>query len=446
MNATALLSMPRNLGIQLRRSSAASNFLWMASDRGARLLVGILVGGWSARYLGKANYGLINYVLGLIALFTAVGPLGMDGLAVREIIREPRSAGVWLGTVLAFRFAATFLCGCLTMAVVTAYLRPGEPLTAALTLVLGIGVLAQSMESGDLLFQARTQMRRMVVPRFSLFLAINVLKITLILNHFSLMWFASITALEQILGGFVTFYMVRRHLNDGGPLQFDLERGLTLLRQSWPLAIAGLFVVGYTRIGPIILGAHFSDDALGVYYAAIRIPESGNFLPALLASSLLPGLMRSGHSTSQAYRAALLRFFRINALVGYLICIPLSAGAPWIIHLLFGRTYEAAVPLMSVVAWSIPFIFMGVARGQHLMNERLTTLPTLFSALTLMVNVTANLILIKPLGLMGASLATVLAQAVSGVACSLLIPKLRWVARLQILALLTPWALSRTRE
>src|ERR1017187_2401631 len=91
---------------QLRNSKAARNFGWLVADRGVRLLAGVVVGSWVARYLGRQDFGLLSYSLALVAIFAALTPMGMEALVVREIISEPRQGGRWVGTVIGFRVAA----------------------------------------------------------------------------------------------------------------------------------------------------------------------------------------------------------------------------------------------------------------------------------------------------------------------------------------------------
>jgi PST family polysaccharide transporter len=421
---------------------SAQNFAWLIADRGVRLVVGILVGSWAARYLGVANFGLLNYAMALVAIFASVIPLGMDALVVREIIRDESASGHWIGTVMGFR--ALIASGCAALSVVAiSVLRPGDKLALAVVSVFAAGTIVQTLESGELLFEARIQMRRLVVPRLGLFFLMNALKIGLIMAGLSLFWFAALFALEISFSGLLTFLFVRRALGSDKPLRFDFARGLYLLRDSWPLAVSGLAVVIYMKIGLIIIGGLLGNAALGIYAAAIRMPEAANFIPTVLAASLLPGLLKNRELGPALYNFALLRNFRAFVLIAYAVCLPLSLGAHWIIRILFHNAYAASAPVMMVYAWSLLFVFLGVARGAYLMNERFTRLSLLFSLAGLVVNLVCNFLFIPRFGVMGAALATVLSYSVSALVSSFFVPSLRTLARLQCLALVTPWMVLR---
>ena len=421
-----------------RHWPAFQNFKWLVADQGTRLLVGVIIGAWIARYLGKTDFGLLNYALALVTIFSSIPRLGMEGLVVREIIRDQTQAGRWLGTVMAFRGATACVCSLVSLFLI-GFLRPGQPLPSASVAVLGIGLVGQSLESGELFFQARNEMRYLVLPRLGLFLSINAVKVVLVIKGMSVFWFAAITALEQVAGGCLTVVLLRIALGKDSRLQFDFLRGWAVLRNSWPLAVAAFSVVVYMKVGQLMLSQMMGDAALGIYSAAIRIPESANFLPMVLASSMLPGLVRNQEMGGDFYKKSLLRYFRINALLSYAVCIPLCVGSSWIIGVLFHAGYSEAAPVMAVYVWSLIFVFTGVSRGQHLLNVCSTRLSLGFSLLGLGINLLGNLLFIPRMGPMGVALATVVSYGCSGFLVTFFVPATRHIAQLQGMALLTPW-------
>ncbi|HMD61356.1 MAG TPA: flippase, partial [Opitutaceae bacterium] len=383
-------------------------------------------------------FGLLSYALALVAIFAALTPLGMDALVVREIIREPRHGGRWVGTIIGFRAAAAVAASLLALTMAIG-LRPGDPRAWAMVAILSVGTLFQALESGELWFQAHTQMRRLVVPRLLLFSVMNIFKVVAVLRGAGVVWFSLLTAMEQVVSGSLTWLIVRRSLGPGNRLAFKSALGWQVMRQCWPLALSALSVILYMKLSQLVLSGLMGDAALGIYAAAIRIPEAATFLPMVLASSLLPSLLRSRAEGPRIYELALQRFFRINSLLALSICLPVSLMAPWIIRILYGPAYGEAGPVLAVYVWSLLFLFLGVARGQHLLNELLTHLPLWFSGFGLAVNLLGCLLLIPRFGAMGAAVATVLSQFASAFLSSFVHPKTRTVGRQQWLAILTPW-------
>ncbi len=65
------------------------NILWLSLDKVFKLVVGLIVGMWVARYLGPSQWGELNYVLAFVTITATVAKLGMDGFLVKEILEHP---------------------------------------------------------------------------------------------------------------------------------------------------------------------------------------------------------------------------------------------------------------------------------------------------------------------------------------------------------------------
>ncbi len=60
------------------------NTLWMFSDQVFRLLAGVIVGIWVARYLGPDQFGVFNYAIAFVAIFGVIAKVGLDSLVVKK--------------------------------------------------------------------------------------------------------------------------------------------------------------------------------------------------------------------------------------------------------------------------------------------------------------------------------------------------------------------------
>jgi len=433
-----LIEFSKSLTVRIRQSSAARNFGWLLADRCIRLMVGVVVGCWVARYLGKADFGALNYTIALVTIASAVAPLGMDMLAVREIVRKPGEAGGLIGTITGFRlFGAIALLVAVGIALIL--MRPGETNLQILLLIFGVGVLGQSLEAGEILFQARVEMRRLVVPRLVVFLSCNVVKVVMILNGCSIFCFAVLTSVEQVSCGTLTWFFTRRNLGKNQSLSFSLKQGLGLLAESWPLALSGIAVIIYMKSGQIMIGNLLGNAGVGVFSAGIRIPEVFYFIPSVLASSMLPGLLTAQKQGAAAYELATLRFMRLNALLSISLALVLSIGSGLAVVILYGKAFASAAPVMAIYSWTLIFVFMGVARGQFLLNDRRTLTSFAFSMTGLALNLALSFWLIPRYKVTGAAIASVATQALATIALSFVLPWTRALGLLQLRALLTPW-------
>ncbi len=74
------------------------NTSWLLGEKILRMIVGLFVGIWVARYLGPEQFGLLSYVQSFVGLFSAIATLGLDGIVVREIVKDESRADELLAT------------------------------------------------------------------------------------------------------------------------------------------------------------------------------------------------------------------------------------------------------------------------------------------------------------------------------------------------------------
>lgn len=72
-------------------------------DKVLRMGVGLIVGAWVARYLGPTQQ-ILNYAQAFVALFTTFAGLGLQGIVVRDIVRDPSCVDITLGTTAMMQF------------------------------------------------------------------------------------------------------------------------------------------------------------------------------------------------------------------------------------------------------------------------------------------------------------------------------------------------------
>ena len=63
------------------------NTSWLFAEKVFRMVVGLLVGIWVARYLGPEQFGILRYSQSFVALFTSIATLGLNAIVVRELVK-----------------------------------------------------------------------------------------------------------------------------------------------------------------------------------------------------------------------------------------------------------------------------------------------------------------------------------------------------------------------
>lgn len=422
---------------RLRAAPAFRNFTWLAADKIVRLVLGVAVGMWVARHLGPADFGVLSYGLAVASLLVVVPSLGLDAIVRRELVRAPAEAGRVLGTTFGLRI----VLGVLTYAGLLAGAWLGEPdPNARLALaVAGLTLLQQPFLAIDLWFQSQLLSRHMVIAHNTSFGICSVLRVLFILRGAPVTWFIAVLALETTLTTALLVAAYRRGRHGFADWRWDPALTRRLLRESWPLAVATAASIVCIRIDQVILRAVAGTAETGVYSAAARIMEILHSLPLMLAASLSPGLVAARARSAGDYEQRVRRLFQLAAGSAWGAALGCALLAPWVIPWAFGPAFARTAGILAILAGSLPFIALGVARQEYLINEgrqRFQLATTLVGAV---LNVLLNLWAIPRWGGLGAAGATVVSHLTANLLTPLAWPPTRGIGVWQLQALALFW-------
>jgi polysaccharide transporter, PST family len=200
---------------------------------------------------------------------------------------------------------------------------------------------------------------------------------------------------------------------------------MNLVRQSWPFALASVAVMIYMRVDQIMLREMAGERELGIYSAALPFSQALHFIPVVICASVLPTLARDHAEDRTLFFERLQKLFTVLAWVAIILVLGLILGADFLIATLLGPAYRESAPVLALHVVTNVFIFLGVAQGQWVLNERRPGVSLAKTLIGAAANVGANLILIPRHGALGAAMAAVLAQGVAAVLSnSILAPKI----------------------
>lgn len=390
---------------------------WLFGGQMLRMLLGLFVSVAVARYLGPSDFGLFNYVLSIVALVAVVCSLGLENLARRELVEHPEQKNEILGScftlsAIAGLFGYTALLSTVALAGVDRYL-------IGIYALLGGTLLFAPFKFIETWFQSQVRGELSVISTSISLLVFAGVKVAAILAGLDFIIFCYIFLLEAASLVLIRIYMYTKHYQSVFNWSASLARGKWLLAQSWPMILSGLAITVYMRIDQVMLGAMATEADVGNYAAATRISSVWYFVPSLLASSLFPAIVNSKKMGIEIYQKRLQHYFDLNAVLSYLIILPVSVLSGWIILTLYGDAYSEAGPILLIHVWASLFVFIGVARGQFLVAEGMFKFSMLATVGGAVVNVALNLILIPKYSGLGAAIATLLSYFISAYLSSL---------------------------
>ncbi len=427
---------PFRIGSALR--SIAVNTGWLFVPKVLRVILAFFVTAWLARYLGPAQYGVLNYAIAFVILLGPVTRLGLEGVVVQEIVRAPGERDEILGTTFVLRLGGGIVSlGAVVLAV--SILRPGDSLTLMLAATVSFGMIFLAYDAIDLWFQANVQSRYAVYATSAALLVKNLLMIGLIVMKAPLSAFAWAWALETILAGIGLVIVYRMRGLDIKKWRVSRARAKQLLALGWPMILAGSFAVVYLRIDQIMLRQMAGEVEVGIYSAAVRVSETWFFVPVAISMSVFPFLVQGKQAGEAVYRARVQQLFDFLAWVSLGVAVVVTFAARFLVVLVFGEPYARAGTMLAILTWAGVFFFQREALGRWFITENLLPFSFISNGIGAVVNVALNLVLIPRYGGIGASVATLISYAAAGYLACFVSPKTREAAWMMSKALVVPF-------
>jgi PST family polysaccharide transporter len=395
------------------------NIGWLFFDKILRMGVGLIVGVWVARYLGPEQFGLFNFASAFVGMFGAVAGLGLQGVVVRDLVREHSSKEEILGSAAALQLVGGFVAYCLILATIF-WLRPDDALAKTIVAILGSMMLFKASEVAVCWFESQVLSKFTVWVQNGAFLVFASIKVLLILTGAPLVAFAWVTMAEGVAVALMMLIVLGVRGPRARQLRMKVARVKTLFVDSWPLLLSGMAVMIYMRIDQVMLGQMVSDESVGIYSAAVRISEVWYFIPMTIVASVFPSIIEAKVCSEAQYYQRLQRLYDIMVLFSVSIALPMTFLSSAIVVQLFGKAYIESGPILAILIWASVFVFLGVASGKWFLTENRQILSFQRTALGMIVNVILNLLLIPRFGAVGAAIATVVSYTIAAFFADLL--------------------------
>jgi O-antigen/teichoic acid export membrane protein len=393
------------------KNNYVQNTIWLLSERVLRMLVGVLIGAFVARYLGPEQYGLLSYALGFVGLFTAISLLGLDAVVIRELVKRPGEANAILGTSIMLKLAGTVIMW-LLLALAYFVIEVPADATTLIIIIAGSTVFG-AFNVIDFYFQAKVQSKYVARVQIGQLLISSIVKLLLIFASAGLIWFAWSYFLEGAILAVGLLITYRQTSKFSIKVWYaDLEIARPLLKDSWWLLCYMYFFFANMNIDRVMLQSILGDSAqVGQYAAATVISAAWCVLPFVISSSVYPYIIKKFDTGQgkQKIEALFVWLFGGSVLGAALLSL---ISAP-IIQLLFGTAYQPASSVLIIQMWGGVFIFHFALRSTVLASENLQHFTALFMFLTLVTNIAGNFILIPSFGIDGAAWATLVAWAMN---------------------------------
>lgn len=389
-----------------------SNTMWDIGGKIFQMVLTLIVGMLTARYLGPSNYGVIGETASYVAFFSVVCQLGFTSTAVKEIMDNTDRQGEILGTTIFFR-VCTSIISSVAITILLFIMKGGDRLIVTVAFLQSLSLIFQSFEMIHYWYQSRLETQVSVKIQSIAYIIMAIYKIAILALGKNVQWFAFSTALEAAVVGLFLIIVYQR--GEGQKLSVSISAGKDILKRSYHFILSGLMVTIYSEMDKIMLGQMLSETAVGYYTAATKVSSMWSFVIIALINSSRPLIIASKNKGEDLYIKQNKRLYAAIIWIGIAAGLAITVLAKLIIFILYGQEYLPSVSSLQISAWYTMFAMLGTARGIWIVCEEKSKYVKYYLGIGAIINVVLNYLLIPQFGPGGAAAATLATQIFTSV-------------------------------
>ena len=432
-----LNSILNKVNLSPNHRKVAKNVYWAVLGKVVNITSGLLVGIMVARYLGPAKFGLMNYVISYVTMFSILSAFGLDNIEIRELSKNNVIKEYLLGTAFAIRLV--FAVVAILLILVTLVLFESDTFTFTMVMVYSLSLILSSLNVIRNYFTSIILNEYVVKTEISRTIIGSGIKVVLLLNHCSLAWFIVASTFDFVLIGGGYLYSYKKKVGSIRLWKFDFSVAKLLIRESFPLLLSGTAVIIYQKIDQVMIRNMMDNSSVGQFSVAAKITELAIFVPMVVAQTVTPLLVKAHQEDRVRYYEKRQQFMDMMVWSSIFMALGMSLLAAPAIRLLYGERYLLAIPVLQIMAWKAVFMALFGSSGQLIIIENLQRYAVARNIIGCVVSVGLNWLLIPVWGIIGSAVATVITMAFSGYVSHIFIKPYRHLVPMQTSAILLGW-------
>ncbi|MCL4547309.1 MAG: flippase [Bacteroidetes bacterium] len=390
-----------------------------------------------ARVILAEGFGIISFVVAFSSYFLLIVNFSSDIIASREIARlahNPPDIGdsqtrqarltyasrelheknarlkshkiIFVSKILSLRIVLAFVSYMLLVCMVACISQSSEIKVGLL--IYGLTFFAQAINL-SWYFKGEEKTKAITFAQIFSSLINMLLIITFVKNKVDLTGAIVIFVCVSFINSFLMLivYLKRERIR----LILDAGFMLKNLKESFPVAIAGVMITIYYTLDHVMLGYMTNSTELGYYAAAYKVIIIALMPAGIIYQSFLPQLSNSVNDTDM--RKNLMRMYsRWMLLLGVFSSMVIFFFANQIIEIAYGAQFEKSVLLTKILAFNIVLVYLNMTYGNPLITwnkQKLFSYPIIAAAIG---NIILNILLIPVYGALGAAIATISSELI----------------------------------
>ena len=399
------------------------NAFWIIGGKVIQSVIRLVIGMLTARYLGPANYGIINYAAALVAFVVPLMQLGLRSTIVNELIEKPEKEGETLGTALCMCMCS----GILSILGITAFVSvadKGDYTTIIVCVLYSISLLFEALEMIQYWFQSKLMSKYVSVVALCSYVAVSLYKVYLLVTDKSVYWFSVSQSLDFLI---ISVSLITIYNKIGSQkLTVSLERAKEMFSVSKYYIVSGMMVTVFAHTDSIMIKLMLGPSQAGYYAAAVSCAGMIGFVFGGIIDSVRPTILSAKKNNTADYESRLIQLYSVIIYFSLSVSLFIFVLSKIIVGILYGQAYSSAASALKIVVWYTTFSYMGSVRNIWIIAEKKQQYMWIINLFGATVNIVLNFIMIPIWGICGAAAASVATQIFTNVGVCWLIKPLRY--------------------
>lgn len=381
------------------------NYAYNLSYQLLVIVLPIITTPYVTRIFSSKDLGTYGYFNSIVTYFILLATLGVANYGTKEISGHRKDIRKNFWGIYTLQLMATILS--LTLYTLLCLFFSG--MQNMMAYILGLSLISKGMDI-SWLFQGLEDFR-LITARNTTVKLLGVISIFLFVKTpGDLYLYVFLLTFFELLGQLSMWLPARPYI---GEPQFDLSYAKKHLKPVILLFIPQVAISLYVTLDRTMLGALSSTNDVGIYDQALKIINILLTLVTSLGSVMLP---RVSSLLSNGDHKAVNKMHELSFLIYNLVIFPIIAGLLIVnkdfVSFFLGKDFQEAYLAIAIMVFRMFFIgwtnIMGIQilipHNKHREFMLSTTIPAV-------VSVGLNLLLIPPFGFVGASIVSVLTEA-----------------------------------
>ncbi len=361
--------------------------------------------GLITKILGTELYGKYVFIITFLTIFFTFSDWGINTIAVKELSGQKEISKEYFSKVFITRILFSIVM-CLLAFLSSILFRLENDMLLAILIGLPMIICYSINSASSIIFQAKFMYKfdflvRLVYSVISLFF---LYYLTIETSNVFLIVFTSV--LGWIVSSIFSIYFIKDYL-DFRSLKIDYKFSRTLIILTMPIGVALVISTLLSQVDKLIIPSLLNFEQAGFYGLSYKVFEFLLVIPTFFVNSIFIILADKKHNKYIFNYSILILIFTSVVLTFLSIFF-----AQDIVRLLSNQSFSSSVlPLQFLSLGLLIFFITALLRLQLVFEEKDKLFFYIYFS-SLVLNVILNFILLPIVGIIGASIATVLSEVI----------------------------------